>query len=455
MHGYTATTLGCAATRRKRAGGGGLVDVLHGLHLGLGELALGPSACRALLPVEQRLALCETCPATADANFYLFFCYLLVLCVVLLFVSQAETVFGALNILVNFSQINASMYYFNYDWGTGLTTWFRILSLTNLNVELASPECTLGSYVYLNGFIISLLLPPVYTMLFVLRAGYGIARDAMFSHSQTMHGNPELGTTLIGRISQLLGRPKGESLADFLDRCISANTLFYVWGYYYLGLTALEYFDCQKADGRFSMRAAPDVTCWDWGSGDTHEVLLPFAIAALTLFPFGILAGVSLLLYINRPSGSRAVIGAMRRAKMQLASEGHTTDQALAVKRAKINRFRIRFGFLYRGYEFEWFFFEALTIAFKLCLLLTRFFVSDPMSQGLLNMTLLLARTLFVVFSTPYDRARLDVMEVISSVGNNVVLFIGLVLYSGVLGNTTSRTNTPNPIPLSIPTTEL
>ncbi|XRB04565.1 cadherin [Pycnococcus provasolii] len=375
---------------------------------------------------------CEKCPGTS-ATFYLFFLYLLALGVVLMFVSQAEYVFGALNVLVNFTQINASMYYFDYDWGIGLMTWFKILSLANLNIELASPECTLSEYMYLNGFVISVALPFVYTFLFALRALYGVVRDKMFSHASSEHGNPGLANSIIGKISQLLGRPAGESLSDFLDRCISANTLFYVWGYYYLGLMSLEFFDCRKADDRFSMRSAPDVTCWRWGSSDTHTALFPMAVAALVLFPFGILASICLLLYINRPSGNRAVIGAMRRAQQATKEKGHTTEGALAVNKAKINRFRIRFGFLYRGYEFEWYFFEAVTMAFKLGLLLTRFFVSDPMSQGMLNMVLLLARTLIVVFSRPFDRDRLDVMECISTVGNNVILFIGLVLYSGVL----------------------
>ena len=101
----------------------------------------------------------------------------------------------------------------------------------------------------------------------------------------------------------------------------------------------------------------------------------------------------------------------------------------------ELKRCERRFGFLFRRYEDEYFWWEVVILSRKLTYGLCGTLMAAPMEQ-LLTMIFLL--TLFAaVFLRvrPYDKASLDVMECISLISNLMVLFGGFMFYSELLSD--------------------
>ena len=160
------------------------------------------------------------------------------------------------------------------------------------------------------------------------------------------------------------------------------------------------------------MRSDSSVVCWDFGSGNIHDVLFPFALLAIAVYVIGIAALIFYTLYAHRPgaSGGKDVIGALHAARLAQAKE-HSPANVKKIKAIAETPFRKRFGFLFLGLKTTWYHWEIINMGKKLLFALAFVIIEDPVDIALASIALIFLWCMAVYRFQPYETPLLNVFD--------------------------------------------
>jgi len=396
---------------------------------------------------------CVQCEDNAEVVFYICLFVPIILFLAIIRLCQMGAGFGAVNILMTWAQINASFRYFDVGWPERVLTWFRILSITNFNIELAQPECTIEGWNYTTKFAVAhsvmlvwVILAALYLLGSYIRIKYkhskriqdngGEETDKAERPNESEQANILRGGSVgSGNFDKLLteGESGGESAnGERKDRAevihvirvlASALLLSMSWGYSFLTEMTFEYFDCKSADGHNWLYSGPEYDCFAYSNPNKHTYLMPLALFGLLAYTIGVFGLFAFILYRYRPTGPRPRIGEQRRT---IARFGHVRDEET---KKRLAHYRVLFGWLYKNYQMETFYHELVNLIKKGMIIITKVLMPNVPAQLLVNMGVLFATTLDVYSEQPFDSPALDRMEMISSMSNLFVLLCGFLYY--------------------------
>ena len=264
------------------------------------------------------------------------------------------------------------------DWGAFAAVYFDIASSLNLNLELTSPECSVGRGVdtWVLKWVLTLLLP-------VFAGATVVVVGALF-YAASLARLPWFGS---------------KTRSELVASC--ARTFFQILVLLYLPLTgaAFALFGCRKdATDRWVLDDDPVRSCYTsswWG-----------------LFPIGFAAVVGYAVLL--PAG---VVWMLRSKRAEL-------DPLTYV---------LRYGFLVGRFEDRAWFFEAAIMVRKLGVVLCMTFFFTDEGKANAGVVVLAAALGHLIFFQPYVARYHDVLAVV------VLSATGLVLYAGTFVDFTLR----------------
>jgi hypothetical protein len=212
----------------------------------------------------------------------------------------------------------------------------------------------------------------------------------------------------------------------------------------------LEYWNCELShDGLHFMVTSPNIQCWASANDDgddrqssLHTQLRPFVIAAVAVYVVGIpllfawlllrnrktLANRSqlevIMLYGEGAAGSSAYRDAWLQAQ---AGGGAKAAQSLAWTKA-------HFGFLFRRYDDNCFWWELVVLLKKLGVSLVRHQMPPAsIEQATAAFLVIVSYGLGVMRFQPYDGDHMDAMDNVAEMMSMLLAVFGMVFFTGVL----------------------
>jgi len=399
---------------------------------------------------------CVECPVTHWYVYAAGAVGLLLLMPLLMRASKLRSGFGAINIFISYAQVLSMFSKLEFNWPVSVTKAFRSLAFFNLDFfSLSPPECVSSDWTYISKFWITNSFPLLYIV------GFGVIAICAYIHfrvnrtlrpllhavwpslaelypasgedvsaEDTKRIKEELeGCTIVVQIWNNIGHSSLAAftpltLKRFLTSMAQAFLLFLLWGYFMLSESTLDYFDCvEGSDGKHYMRGDPAMECWNYGVPNLHNKLLPLAIFSILAYPIGIFLLFATLFYkychvLRQRSRLNAIMNPNK-------EEAETIEEMRKCER--------RFGFLFRRYEDEWFWWELVILARKLTYLMCGSLMTSPLEQLLTMILVLTAFCSVFLMARPYDKVQLDVMECISLISNLILMFAGFMFFSELL----------------------
>jgi hypothetical protein len=408
---------------------------------------------------------CKKCPNVPWLPYVFGGLLLFVALPLLNLLSKMQDGFGAVNIIVGFTQVVSVFRKLELAWPSELLALFDLMSVVNLNLELFSIDCFVVSWNWTRKFFLVNLGPIVLGFMFLaatlivtlhnkiflpyvyapIGRCFGIvleedqdpalgnpsnddkekkkpttAEDEGDDEDDDDDGEDEDGEGRRRRRRKRIGMKKRfltvkppDQTEVFARAMHSAFLLFMSWSYMQLVNINVEYFECVKGgDGRSSLDADPAVQCYV----GVHEQIFPLVILFHIMYTLGIPFYLCVLLFTHRRLlRKRDVIDVQTRPLSVAAGQLLEAEQ--------------RFGFVFRRYESSYSWWELVYIFRKFALVVTPAFFRNVLDQCLMTMLVLVPGMLGVVRLRPYDKSMLDIMEWIASTAAFFILFSGFLFF--------------------------
>jgi hypothetical protein len=187
---------------------------------------------------------------------------------------------------IDYYQVLSIFIAFNIRWPAPVKDVLNIVSITNMNIELVSPECSI-EFTYSQKWWVIMLAPICLVLLAIV--GYFLwffkkaCGGAMWRWCGWKGGKKRSHGNLHRHANALVG----------------GVILMFQFIYIYCTKTAFEVFACEtKEDGRSYLYFEPEIECWK--SGGEHVVLWPFALLFVSFYGIGIPVIFTIIVIRNR-----------------------------------------------------------------------------------------------------------------------------------------------------------
>ncbi|KNC55645.1 uncharacterized protein AMSG_01914 [Thecamonas trahens ATCC 50062] len=331
--------------------------------------------------------ICRPCDEfPSELMFFFFFMFGLFVCAALAWFNTKTEVshkFVALVIGLNALQVVAIYGDINLDWPEYARSIFDIVSFLNINLDLASPECSISaSNIWLVKWAVMMAMPAIGVVLFgivylwmvfymvvVERWGESFAA----SHPEWMVV-PSDGASRAAQAKHRLGRCLTVSVLKHRGIVSTiGRAYFQLIALVYLPLVAmtLKFFECVEVErGDYVMASAPAYACYD----SVYWRYFPAAVIFALLYCIGI--PVVVTLWLRRKA--RILGGA---AAME---------------------FVLSYGFMIGRYRTRFYLFETAIMARKLAIVVCVVAVEDPLLKASIVMLLLSGIAVHSSYIQPY-----------------------------------------------------
>ena len=395
---------------------------------------------------------CKKCPNVPWLP-YLFGALLLFVALpALTLLSKMQDGFGAVNIIVGFTQVISVFGRLELNWPKEIVDFMNILSVFNLNLEFFSIDCFVVSWNWTRKFFVvnfgplvlgcmfllatlivtlhnKVFLPYVYAPIgrcfgvvleedmdptlnnpSILRlddeakkkdAAAAAAADNEDEDEDDIDGEGRRQRKKVGLKRRFLAVKPPDQTQVFARAMHSAFLLFMNIAYMQLVTINVDYFDCVQSETlnsktgkpRETLEVDPSVECWT----GVHDQMLPLVVLFWIVYMFGIPMYISVLLFTHRRLLRKRDVIDVRTRPLSVAA-----GQLLEAEQ--------RFGFVFRRYESSYSWWELVYLFRKFALVITPVFFTNVLDQCLLTMLVLVPGMLGVVRLRPYDRSMLDII---------------------------------------------
>ena len=393
--------------------------------------------------------LCHKCPSYAWL--ILIGCVLgaSLLCAYAYFLTKYGVQLAAVTIAIDFCQIVALFTKYDFNWPSIVSEAYLLLSVFNLNLDIASPKCTLD-FGYIEKWYIMFLSPVAFAFIFTINFIYNFTKRAIYKVFQK---SKQVGDAIVRRGTRAKLTSKAvvpikdnsdkdtretefvakneeerkllvedgdmESYDEAFNRFIDAQFGAFMIMCYYLYLSVMrrcfEIFQCGGPGG--TLEAETSITC----SEDNPEftTLRGFARLGLVIYGVGIPGSVAYLLFKHRRfikkdqlRRERALSKDQSQAATKLQSAWRTyyvrriIDPTAILKRhielGNIGRTRAKFGKLYEDFNGRCYYWRLVLLLRKLLLVLIALFVENKYQKTTLAFGVLFTAYTLQVFNKPY-----------------------------------------------------
>jgi len=412
---------------------------------------------------------CKKCPDVPWLP-YLFGALLLFVALpALTLLSKMQDGFGAVNIIVGFTQVISVFGRLELNWPKEIIDFMNILSVFNLNLEFFSIDCFVVSWNWTRKFFVVNFGPLILGCMFLLATlivtlhnkvflpyvyapigrCFGVvleedmdptlnnpsilrlddeakkkdaaaAADNEDEDEDDIDGEGRRRRKKVGLKKRFLAVKPPDQTQVFARAMHSAFLLFMNIAYMQLVTINVDYFDCVESETlnsktgkpRETLEVDPSVECWT----GVHDQILPLVVLFWTIYMFGIPMYISVLLFTHRRLLRKRDVIDVRTRPLSVAA-----GQLLEAEQ--------RFGFVFRRYESSYSWWELVYLFRKFALVITPVFFTNVLDQCLLTMLVLVPGMLGVVRLRPYDRSMLDIMEWLASTSAFFILFFGFLFF--------------------------
>jgi hypothetical protein len=227
---------------------------------------------------------CKPCPDTAGLLLGIYIGVVVIFGIFgLLLVKKGPSV-AVTGVGIDYYQVLSIFVGFGIKWPTPVKDVLNIVSISNMNIELVSPQCTID-FDYSQKWLAIEFAPLGLGILALV--GYGVV----------------LLKKVIGRfvwrVAGLKGGKKREhgNLHRHANAIIGAIILMFQFIYIYCTKTAFEIFACEaKENGKSYMYFEPEIECWV----GIHNLLWPLALVFASLYGIGIPILFTVIVIRNR-----------------------------------------------------------------------------------------------------------------------------------------------------------
>merc|ERR1712159_463946 len=409
---------------------------------------------------------CKKCPNVPWLP-YLFGALLLFVALpALTLLSKMQDGFGAVNIIVGFTQVISVFGRLELNWPKEIIDFMNILSVFNLNLEFFSIDCFVVSWNWTRKFFVVNFGPLILGCMFLLATlivtlhnkvflpyvyapigrCFGVVleedmdptlnnpsilrlddeakkKDAAAADNEDeddIDGEGRRRRKKVGLKRRFLAVKPPDQTQVFARAMHSAFLLFMNIAYMQLVTINVDYFDCVQSETlnsktgkpRETLEVDPSVECWT----GVHDQMLPLVVLFWIVYMFGIPMYISVLLFTHRRLLRKRDVIDVRTRPLSVAA-----GQLLEAEQ--------RFGFVFRRYESSYSWWELVYLFRKFALVITPVFFTNVLDQCLLTMLVLVPGMLGVVRLRPYDRSMLDIMEWLASTSAFFILFFGFLFF--------------------------
>eukprot|EP00854_Cymbomonas_tetramitiformis_P010608 gene10608-12547_t len=352
------------------------------LHPGICSQAYDGSLCgncRVMYYRNKVSKACQQCPDMSGGQGPLMICAVLFFITVIFVYSlyQGQTFYknGALVVLIDYLQTQASFFLFDLGWPKSIRMILRAASYVNFQMDMLSHNCMGNAYelTFYSGWVLKMLLP---LLGFII---YGVVYAVM--QVMGMYGFVEISHAKLWQ-------------AYIINGFFFATTLFYA----YLINLSFSIFHCKEFDeGTTYLVENPSVECYN-SEWTAHAVSL--GVAGILVYAIGLLLVGFIFLYVNKP-------------------------------RLKEPVFKRSCGSLYAVFKEEYYYWEVTTKCKKLFMItMVVLFPNNTSLQVWSALVILLFCIILGYISTPYQSNWNNYLDSFASVSNYVTLSSGLYFYS-------------------------
>jgi len=372
---------------------------------------------------------CIACPDLAWLILIGCFLVAVLLCSVAYFLTKYGVQLAAVSICIDFCQVVSLFASYDFAWPTVVGSAYSVLSAFNLNLELASPECSVG-WDYETKWYIMYFMPMVFGLLFTTGFIVQFIRYSVSNLKRKIRMKAGMVVPLPAADAEnedaeiekalLVDDDDMESYDESFNRFIDAEFGAFLLMCYYLYLSVMkkcfEIFRC--TDGEVPLlRAEPSEPCND--SGDFYMKLRALSVFGIFLYGIGIPLVITYLLlkhqsFIKKDQKRREQAlklsdnEAARR--VQSAFRGYyvrrVVDPRAILKKHKlltnIGRTRAKFGKLYEDFTADCYYWRVVLMMRKLILVMITMFLDDKFKQATLAFAVLFSSYAIQVKKRPY-----------------------------------------------------
>jgi hypothetical protein len=214
-----------------------------------------------------------------------------------------------------------------------------------------------------------------------------------------------------------------------------------------------EFFNCAKRGDRWFLAAEPSVECYDFSTQNKHRQLLPFCITALVVYVLGIPALFATLLFrrarilrhrqgLQRIFHEREVQNSKTRvrekSRFRTAGQTHEAAKAEILRLMDVDELHVKldraidlYGFLFRHYREQEYWWELLVLSRKLAFAVIVNMPKMPEAQTMLGIIVLFAYIAIAQALTPYMERYLTLMDLVGASMATAIAMAGLVMFGG------------------------
>jgi hypothetical protein len=224
---------------------------------------------------------CKPCPDTAGLLLGIYITVVIVFGVVgLLLVKKGPSV-AVTGVGIDYFQVLSIFVGFGIKWPGPVKDVLNAVSVSNMNIELVSPQCTI-SFEYHQKWLVIEFAPLALGALAAVGYGVVLLRKVVW-HKAGLKGKKRAHGNLHRHANAIIG----------------AIILMFQFIYIYCTKTAFEIFACEtKENGKSYMFFEPEIECWK--EGGVHNDLWPLALFFVGLYGVGLPILFTVIVIRNR-----------------------------------------------------------------------------------------------------------------------------------------------------------
>ncbi|GBG24702.1 Protein O-linked-mannose beta-1,2-N-acetylglucosaminyltransferase 1 [Hondaea fermentalgiana] len=377
---------------------------------------------------------CEPCPNLAWLILIACFLVAVILCSVAYFLTKYGVQLAAVSICIDFCQVVSLFSTYDFAWPSVVSGAYAVLSAFNLNLELASPECSVG-WDYETKWYIMYFMPVVFGLLFTTSFIVAFVKLAVRKVRREIKAktgalvaplvvktdeNDKLATLGDDEKVLLVDDDDMESYDASFNKFIDAEFGAFLLMCYYLYMSVMkkcfEVYRC--TDGPVPvLRAEPAEPCDD--TGEFYTRIHALAGFGIFVYGIGIPSVISFLLlkhrdFIKHDQQRREQALKLSETdaakRLQSAFRGYyvrrVVDPRSILRQHKklthIGRTRAKFGKLYEDFTSECYYWRLVLMMRKLLLSMISLFLDDKFKQSTLAFGVLFSSYALQVKLKPY-----------------------------------------------------
>jgi hypothetical protein len=226
---------------------------------------------------------CKPCPDAAGLYLGLYIAAILVLGVVGQFLIKKGPSIAVTGIGLDYFQVLSIFTAFGVQWPRPVKDVLNVVSVSNMNIELVSPQCTIA-FEYHQKWLVIELMPLTMVLLGVIGYVFVLGKKQC-----EMHMKRRFGWNAKERLHGEMHRHSHAIVGSLI--------MMFQFAYLYCTRTAFEVFACdEKENGKSYMHFDPEIECWT----GVHNMLYPLALFFALLYGIGIPVVFTVILYRNR-----------------------------------------------------------------------------------------------------------------------------------------------------------